>query len=156
MELVVVLSMTLLQLHAVNDTIQCEPGEEDDCSQCYALLVSQITQHDANLFNLTSAFFPAEEESPAFITVYYHYSDMPDAIKVWFWSTSTFYLFQPIHVFQFTSLFFSDTSLQVSELNLTLRADCIDASDDKMMLLTQRVSCAVLANGLRAILVSRL
>lgn len=144
LELVVVMIVGGLQLHAANETIECEPGQEDDCSKCYVLLVSQITQHDANLFNLTSAFFPAEKESPVFMTVYYYYSDMPDTKKkVWFWSTSTFYLFQSIHVFQFTSLFFSDTSLQVSKLDLTLPADCIDASDDHMMLLTQRVSCMI-------------
>jgi hypothetical protein len=70
--------------------------------------------------------------------VLYIYEDFTN--NTWFWSKSMFYLFQPLHVFQFTSLFFSDTELQWETLNLTLPTECANADDSHMKLLTQRVS----------------
>ena len=132
------------QLYAVNDTIECEDEEENDCSKCYAILVSKIVQHDGNMFNLTSVFFPPDDESPVFVIVYYHFFEdgsNSNKSQVWYWSTSTFYLFQPLHVLLFTSLFFSDTRLQSSSLHLTLPTSCLNQNESShMMLLTQRVS----------------
>ena len=145
MKLVGVLSLAFLScMVSAEEVISCEEEEANDCSKCYTLLVSQIIYQDKNLFNVTSAFFPPDDESPVFVTVYYHYKndfvETSNASQIWFWTTSTFYLFQPLHVFQFTSLFFSDTSLQSSSLHLTLPSNCSNASEEHMMLLTQRVS----------------
>ena len=129
-----------------NETVLCEPGEENDCSKCYTFLAEQVTKHDRNLFEIQDVFFPPNGPPPVFVTVIYTFKDEVDfgdgknITEIWFWSTSTFYLFQPLHVFQFTSLFFSDTQLQWSEANLTLPLNCENASEAHKQLLTQRVS----------------
>lgn len=138
-----------------DDSVNCSAGK-DSCNECYSKLVEQVTKHDQNLFNLQNRFFPPEKASPLFLTVYYHYDvdttvcDTNDSTQlskskdndtiVWFWSTTTFYLFQPFHVFHYTSLFFSDSGSYASEVCLTLHPDCRDASEKHMRLLTQRVS----------------
>jgi hypothetical protein len=137
-----------------NSTVKCEPGEEGDCSKCYTVLVEQVTKQDRNLFNVQNTFYPPDGQPPVFVTVLYIYEDYDGKSKerivgdeedtnnteVWFWSKSVFYLFQPLHVFQFTSLLFSDTALQWATLNLTLPTKCANASDSHKKLLTQRVS----------------
>ena len=126
-----------------NDTVMCEPGEEEDCSKCYKVLASSVVYSDRNMFQIQNTFFPPEEESPVFVTVTYEYKDEYDntlQCEIWFWSTSTFYIFQPLNTFQFTSLFFSDTQLLTSNLTLTLPLDCYNASEEHKTLLTQRVS----------------
>ena len=142
---------SLLPSVVMQSTIsKCKEDEENDCSKCYSLLVANITEDDTNIFNLTYAFFPPDAASPALVVVFYHYSDDSgneidiNDTDVWFWSKSTFYLFHPLHVFQFTSLFFSDLGLESSEVHQTLHQDCRNSSKKHMRLLTQRVS--VLAN----------
>ena len=139
------------------EDIKCAPGNET-CSECYSMLVSQVTKNDRNVFNLQNGFFPPEASSPLFLTVYYHFGNHSDVCntteireslqgdtkndvtKVWFWSTTTFYLFQPLHVFQFTSLYFSDFKPYASEVCIVLDPECYDANDAHIRLLTQRVS----------------
>ncbi len=154
MSLLVCASFLLFVLSAVlpaavtEPAFKCRPGEENDCSKCYSLLVENVTDDDRNQYNLQYAFFPPNSSSPAFVAIIYHYYykdafgdeiDVNDT-KVWFWSTSTFNLFHPLHVFMFTSLFFSDLEWEFSEVHLTLHQDCWKASEDYMRLLTQRVS----------------
>ena len=141
-------------LHA-EGSIDCEAGK-DSCSDCYFKLVSEITKHDMNMFNLQNGFFPPEKSSPVFITVYYRYGNHSDDCnvadtdsniteKVWFWSNTIFYMLQPVHVLQYTSLFFADTAtFYTSEICLMLDPDCYDAGDEHMKLLTQRVSCPII------------
>jgi len=117
--------------------ISCEGGQES-CSTCYKVLVAEIFSRDINLFRVQSVFFPANNTPPAFVTVYYEYDSGEE--DVWHWSSAYFYILHPLHVFQFTSLFFSDFNLHSNELHLTLSNNCSNASEDYLMLLTQRVS----------------
>ena len=125
-----------------NDMVKCESGEEGDCSKCYKVLASNVVHNDRNMFRIQNTFFPPEEESPVFVIVTYEYKDNSSITEseIWFWSTSTFYIFQPLHVFQFTSLFFSDTQLVTSKVKLTLPLECFNADEEHKTLLTQRVS----------------
>ncbi len=89
----------------------CLPDET--CSQCYSALVEQITKNDSNMFQVQKKFFPPDKAPPVIVIVTYNYIDEYGDIvnsTLWYWSTSTFYLYHPIHVFQFTSLLFSDIS----------------------------------------------
>ena len=143
--LVCIASIVLLLVFPAESSLSCEPGEEDDCSNCYKVLVSQVIDNDENQFRIQNTFFPPNKSAPVFVTVYYHYKDafkgsLSKEAEVWFWSTSTFYLYHPLHVFQFTSLFFSDMNLLSSTVNLTLNSTCKDAHLDHKRLLTQRVS----------------
>lgn len=131
-------------LRAVQDQIpKCDHEEGADCSNCHSLLVSQVTEQDGNYLNLSSTLFPPNASTPVFVTVTYHYlADNGTEVEqeVWFWSTATFYIFHPLHVFQFTSLFFSETRLLAAEVDLTLHSNCSAASEKSKQLFTQRVS----------------
>ena len=154
--LIVLLPATVF---ADNSTVMCEPGEET-CSECYELLAFQVTRHDKNLYNVQRIFFPPNKPPPDFVIIFYHFNKseddniiMPEAYyvnestpqednvtEVWFWTTSTFYIFQPLHVFQFTSLFFSIVAVDHhSTLHLILPSDCQNAPGEFKQLLAQRV-----------------
>ena len=121
---------------------QCEEINGSDCSTCYLLLVSEAIKGNENHYNIQKTFFPPNKSSPSFVTVRYLFSGS-NGTNVWFWSAAFFYIFHPLHVFQFTSLFFSDINLHSSEVNLTLPLNCSEASNDYFRLLTQRVSTSL-------------
>ena len=144
MKLLLLLLLVSATVLADNSTVRCEP-EEQDCSKCYELLAFQVTRHDKNQYNIQRIFFPPNKSSPVFLTVFYHFNKSTiqedNVTEVWFWTTSTFYIFQPLHVFQFTSLFFSNVAVDhYSTLHLYLPSGCQNASSDFKQLLTQRVS----------------
>lgn len=113
--LLLLLVLDLLPTVFTADVTKCNLGEDKNCSECY---VSQVTEHDRNQFEIQKVFFPPAKAKPAFVTVFYRYADYskPDVDleppEVWFWATSTFFFFQPLHAFQFTSLFFSDLNFR--------------------------------------------
>ncbi len=95
------------------------------------------------MFHVQKTFFPPDRAPPVFVIVTYNYIDeYENSVNstLWFWSASTFYLYHPIHVFQFTSLLFSDISHEIASVSLHLSVDCINATMEHMRLLTQRVS----------------
>ena len=130
---------------------QCDPGEEDDCSRCYDVLANQVINNDRNRYNMQNAFFPPDKSSPVFITVTYYFTrnmtgngstdySLTAPNETWYWTRSTFYLFQPIESLQYTSLLFSDSSLHKSDVSLYLQPNCQGNNTAMMKLLTQRVS----------------
>ena len=143
------LSTGVLMQFASSDSAKCDPGYEQ-CSQCYDVLANELIVSDRNRFNLQNTFFPPESTNPVFVTVRYNFirnstgltnfsADGP--VQLWFWTESTFYLFQPIESLQYTSLLFADTLLSgTSTVELYLQPECIESSARMMRLLTQRVS----------------
>lgn len=137
-----------------NPTPQCDPGEENDCSRCFDVLVNQVVVNDRNRYNLQRAFFPPNVANPVFVEVTYYFTrnasgngstdySNTSISEVWYWTESTFYLIQPIQSLQFTSLLFSDISLRRETLVLYLQPDCYQENDTerdlRMQLFTQRV-----------------
>ena len=128
----------------------CEPGK-DTCSGCYGVLFNEVFINDRNRYNLQQAFFPADNANPVFVTVRYYFTrnmsgngstdySLTSPNETWYWTQSTFYLFQPIFSLEYTSLLFADTSLRESSLSLFLQPDCSGAEPEMMELFTQRVS----------------
>ena len=128
----------------------CEPGM-DTCSGCYSVLFNEVFINDRNRYNLQRAFFPADNTNPVFVTVRYYFTrnmsgngstdySLTSPSEIWYWTQSTFYLFQPIFSLEYTSLLFTDTSLRESKISLFLQPDCLDADSAMMELFTQRVS----------------
>ena len=128
----------------------CEPGE-NVCSKCYDVLVNEIIASDKNRFNLQRAFFPPDTSNPVFVTVIYYFTrnmsgngstdySLTSPNQTWFWTQSTFYLFQPVQSLQYTSLLFSDSDFREGNVSLYLQPDCMNADLDMIKLLTQRVS----------------
>ena len=127
----------------------CEPGE-NICSKCYGVLENELFINDRNRYNLQRAFFPPDTTNPVFVGVTYYFTrnesgngstdySLTSPNQSWFWTESTFYLFQPIQSLQFTSLLFADSTFRESTVSLYLQPDCEMADLDMMKLLTQRV-----------------
>ncbi len=136
----------LLTLLCAQETLSDNCLPDETCSQCYSTLVEQITKNDSNMFQVQKTFFPPDRAPPVFVIVTYNYINEYGGIvnsTLWYWSTSTFYLYHPIHVFQFTSLLFSDISQERAKVTLKLPWDCINATSDYTQLLTQRVSSGI-------------
>ncbi len=106
----------------VSDDFQCE-AEKNECSECFNVLANELFIIDRNRYNLWRAFFPPDIANPVFVSVTYYFTrnmsgdgstnySLTTPIMNWFWTHSTFYLFQPIESLQFSSLFFSDPSLK--------------------------------------------
>ena len=96
-----------------NSSDLCTHEEIASCS-CFSYLVEQVRENDENLFEIQNVFLPPNAAPPVFVVVTYRFQDAEGeeiGNEVWFWSTSVFYIWQPLHVFQFTSLFFSNTRL---------------------------------------------
>ena len=121
---------------------------ESNCTASYKVLASELLKKPSNYFNLQMTFFPPNDTSPDFVIVKYTYDSDSDSgtttvshsQKVWFWSSAVYFFYHPIRIFQFTSLGFSDPLLHPSFLTIDLPAECVNASQTYMQLLTQRVS----------------
>ena len=121
----------------------------DDSYTCdiYKSLTTDLLKDDKNFYNLQKTFFPPNYGSPVFVAVKYCFDDDNDTLITnstsnitYFWSSSVYFFFHPVRVLQFSSLLLSDPSLRYDEVNLFLPARYIDAHNDCMVLLTQRVS----------------
>ena len=137
--------LVLLQcgLGTVQSKLEKPSCVNDTCAGCYHLLVYNLLTSDTNQYNMQRAFFPPRTASPVVVTVTYQFrNNMTEGnnTKVWFWTASAFYHFQPLQILQYTSLFFSDLKSRTQEVELTLDSECAGANDDYMRLLTQRVS----------------
>ena len=118
-----------------------------ECSTSYKSLVKVLMNDDRNSYNLQRTFFPPISTSPVFVAVTYMYNNsnnVTSVTKTFFWSSAVYFFFHPVRIFQFTSLLFSDPSLRYNEITLFLPEDCYAASDNFMLLLTQRVSQIVI------------
>ena len=132
-------------------------NKNDSCTSCFNRLAHELINSSKNQFELQNVFFPPDKSTPVFVVVYYHYSNTSldlDGVDLemdlekeaemdsntWFWSAYTYYvLFNPLEVYQYTSLLFGDPSFRSSEINLTLPGECHGADNKMMTMLTQRV-----------------
>ena len=130
----------VLLLHCKKVMYRPEIDEFDACSTSYTSLAKALLDDDRNFYTMQSTFFPPISTSPVFVAVTYVYNDSDNNNKTFFWSSAVYFFFHPVRIFQFTSLLFSDPSLRYNETTLFLPEDCHGASDDFMLLLTQRVS----------------
>jgi len=162
--MLLVLSLLLLlpvEGTVANDTVPCMDN--------YDGVVNAATESKSNQFEIQRVFFPPDKRSPVFVVVVYYYCDSPadecwefkdtvcptncsdeiydnctmistsEDCEVWYWATSSFYFLQSLHVFQFTSLFFSDLELFSANVMLTVPTAWRNASPSHKQLLTQRV-----------------
>ena len=140
------------------------------CDQCFQTLASHLLNTSDNKYQLQKTFNPPKRNHPVFVIVTYHFKNWcsdtsnsctntnistcsetnisslcndtstPNQNKTWFWSSGNFYFFQPLRVFQFTSMFLANPVWRRSNVILTLPAECVNANEEFMEFLTQRVS----------------
>lgn len=98
---------------------------------------------DGNRENLTRSFFPINNIPAEFVVITYKYEGKSTS-KTWYWGARASYFVQPFEVFQYTSLFFggSTLNLKTSGLDLTLAPECelLEPGNENMKTLTLRVS----------------
>ena len=121
--------------------IKCE---NDTCTKCYKTLATELVQNADNYIALQNTFFPPDNNGPDFVIVTYNYTyNLSEPAtqmltnQIWFWSSSAYFFYHPLRVFQCTSLGFSDPSLRQRNVTLYLPATCYE--NNNMKLLTQRV-----------------
>ena len=114
--------------------------EGQTCRDNYTELAETLINTSDNKYQLSLAFFPTERAPPTFVKAIYVYDDITIPNKTWFWSEGAFYFFQPLQVYQFTSLLFGKPAeFRSGTVTLTLPADCANAQVSIMETLTQRV-----------------
>ena len=117
---------------------ECD-GLSQSCDECYDTLAKSLVNTCNNKYHLRRVFYPLQRASPVFVTVTYQYNDTSIPNQTWYWGSGVFYYFQPLEVFQFTSLFFGNPSWRSGNLTLILPAECANATEDFMTELTEQV-----------------
>lgn len=137
------LAISIILLVFIEDARSSQIAVEchnESCSTCYTSLVKELLKDDRNYLTLQKIFFPPISDTPVFLEVVYEYGSSTENTKTFFWSSAVYFFFHPVRIFQFTSLLFSDPSLRYDTIELHLPGQCVEADNDAMMLLTQRVS----------------
>ena len=128
MILPVLLSLALLSTgHAQNDS----------CSSSYHLLERDLLSSTDNRYQISRAYYPTRSPRPVVVRIRYCYPDGTN--ETWYWSESQFYLIQPLEIFQFTSLFFSNLPSRQTEATIMLSQQCAEVDNEFLETLTQRV-----------------
>ena len=117
--------------------------ERCDSCLCYCELENSLLATEHNIDQLTRAFFPAEENTPEFVTITYNFNNTDS--QIWYWSAQTSHFLHPFEVFQFLSLFFSKPEpYYTGVMVINLKVECADLTSDEsfrmLQLFTQRVS----------------
>ena len=132
-----ILLLCLLESSSSNNSCEFPEG----MCQCYNELEKSLFASDANRINLTTTFFPLEDNPPEFVVVKYYFKNSSKT-RIWFWSAFTSHFLYPFEVLQFSSLFFGKPEPYYRSeriLNITLENECENIMDIKLQLLTQRV-----------------
>lgn len=114
-------------------------AEGQTCNENYETLANALIGTSDNKYQMSIAFFPTNRAPPAFVSVIYRYDDTNITDQEWLWSAGAFYFFQPLRIYQFTSLFFGNPEFRSGTVTLTLPANCSNAPAPLMETLTQRV-----------------
>lgn len=81
-------------------------SNKTSCSVCYHTLKESLLKRDDNVRGLSETFFPPNDNQPEFVEVTYCIGEIGNNCSVWFWTHDSPYLFFPIEIFQYMSLFF--------------------------------------------------
>ena len=123
------------------------PDNDLDCINCYQDLAETLLKTGNNKFHLANTFFPPDQVAPVFVEVTYTFEAennssnnvSASSSEHWYWTEGSFFFYQPIKVFYFRSLFFSQPGWRSAELSLSLSENCKRPPDNYLLLLTQRV-----------------
>lgn len=121
-----------------------------DCCTNFTTLENALLETSDNVFQLTTAYYNLDSESPIYVDVRYYFSNSsPPAHYVWSAAT-VFFIIDP-YALRFLSIFYGYFGDE-RKLNLTLQlpANCAELSnvtsstkDNLLFILTQRVSILV-------------
>lgn len=114
--------------------------QSESCSTNFFEMEKSLLLSTENRFRLLKSYFPPRAAHPVVIKVNYTFDDLMEGSQIWFWSESEFYFIQPLEIFQFTSLLFSNMVYRRGHLSVQLHSDCSSAPQEFFSVLTTRVS----------------
>ena len=133
-------------------------GSYDNCNTCYQTLANALINTKDNKYHLGKTFFPDDAVTPVQVTVEYlctSASDTADANcttivnsntscidTTWYWLKGEFFVYQPLDIFMYRSLFFSPPHWRKKSVQLYLPHQCFICSNNSANFfgyLTQRV-----------------
>ena len=118
----------------------------DNCDTCYQTLANALINTGDNKYRLSETFFPITDVPPVQVEVTYNGSyDLMNA-SVWYWLKGGFYVFQPLELFIYRSLYFSPPTWRKGNVTLELPDQCFNSSWNSFKYLTQRVRKFVINN----------
>ena len=141
-------------------------GKYDNCDTCYQTLANALISTADNKYQLGEMFFPKDDVTPAQVEVIYMSSSegkrnldcetLKDTTQMkniedhteftWYWLTGEIYVYQPVQLFQYRSLFFTPLRIHHKCVILYLPSTCLNSRgqyyDEFFEHLTQRVRCA--------------
>ena len=110
----------------------------DNCATCYQTLANALVNTGDNKYQLSGMFFPIDAVTPVQVEVTYISISNVTARKM-YWLKGGFYVFQPVELILYRSLFFSPPSWRKESITLELPDQCFDKSK-YFHHITQRVS----------------
>ena len=124
----------------------------DNCYKCYETLANALMNSADNKYRLGAIFFPKDAAEPLMVEVTYALLDnatdecdnnVDKARMIWYWLMGEFYVYQPLDVFLYRSLFFNPPRWRQGSVILCLPEECFimsNKSEEFFEFLTQRVS----------------
>ena len=115
-------------------------GSYDNCDTCYQTLANAIINTKDNKYKLSVTFFPSKAAPPVQVEISFNTCSNP---KKWYWLRGGYYVFLPIQLLMYHSLFFSPSDLRHDSVTLELPEKCYNQTtrkNDEMLELVQRVS----------------
>ena len=128
------------------DCFEAAPNNKsyDNCATCYQTFSNAIVNTEDNKFRLSMAFFPINNAPSVQVQVTYQSGDpTTNTSSRFFWITGGFFIFQPLEVFLYRSLFFSPPTYLKESVTVILPETCF-GNDVFFEYATQRVRLCVL------------
>ena len=147
-----------IQLLGCCVTVQCANNSDiySDCETNFTTLENAMIHTSDNAYKLWTTFFPPREGASLFVVVTYQIINSTTSID-YIWTTASFALIHPPHVFGMISLFFGLVEEdRIQNVTVQLPESCQDlltpdyeltneeAESNFLEVLTQRVSIATL------------
>jgi hypothetical protein len=122
----------------------------DNCDTCYQTLANALINTGDNKYELSRRFFPDDQAAPIEVRVEYSPVSQSDSQSInkfarngsiiWYWLAGEFYVFQPLKLFLYRSLFFSPPFWRSQKVTLDIPENCLSvAPADFLTYLTQRL-----------------
>ena len=95
-----------------------------NCATCYQTFANALINTGDNKYRLSRAFFPVSAASPVEVEVSYQRKSDDVVLQTFFWVMGGFYVFQPLDVFLYRSLFFSPPNFRKGDVTVVLPDEC--------------------------------
>ena len=147
-----VLQLCITSFPAVAGDCWDEPPNNmsyDNCATCYQTFANALINTADNKYHLSEAFLTIGAVPPVQVEVTYSrmstdiMTDESNDTRAWYWVKGGFYVFQPLELFLYRSIFFSPPTWRQDSLKLMLPDQCFvesNQSENFFRYATQRVS----------------